>query len=126
MFLVEHELLTSSDTLSLHPVIVGLCCLVFCVVFFRLLFVLFIFSIILSVLLLLTSSDYPFLINFDLLAFISSSLSIQYRNFHWANTAKTYNADIFRIGPIPVTARSESARRFDNRKEKSREMSVVC
>ena len=37
--------------------------------------------------------------------------------------------DIFRIGPIPVspiTARSESARRFDNRKEKSREMSVVC
>jgi hypothetical protein len=35
------------------------------------------------------------------------------------------NTDIFRIGPIPVspiTARSESARRFDNRKEKSREI----
>jgi hypothetical protein len=35
--------------------------------------------------------------------------------------------DIFRIASIPVcpiTARSESARRFDNRKEKSREMSV--
>ena len=34
-----------------------------------------------------------------------------------------------RIGPIPVrpiTARSESGRRFDIRKEKSREMSVVC
>jgi hypothetical protein len=38
-------------------------------------------------------------------------------------------ADIFRIGPIPVrpiTARSGSARRFDNRKEQSREISVVC
>ena len=35
------------------------------------------------------------------------------------------NTDIFRIGPIPVspiTARSECARRFDNRKEKSREI----
>ena len=35
------------------------------------------------------------------------------------------NMDIFRIGPIPVspiTAISESARRFDNRKEKSREI----
>ena len=35
------------------------------------------------------------------------------------------NTDIFRIGPIPVspiTARSESARRFDNHKEKSREI----
>jgi hypothetical protein len=34
-------------------------------------------------------------------------------------------SNIFRIGPIPVnpiTARSESARRFDNRKEKSREI----
>ena len=33
------------------------------------------------------------------------------------------NPDIFRIGPIPVspiTARSESAKRFDNCKEKSR------
>ena len=28
------------------------------------------------------------LINFDLLAFIWSNLSIQYKNFHWANTAK--------------------------------------
>ena len=49
-------------------------------------------------------------------------MSIQYKNFHRANTANTYNADIFRIGPIPVspkTARSESTRRFDNRKEKS-------
>jgi hypothetical protein len=45
--------------------------------------------------------------------------SLQYKNFHWANT------DIFRIGPIPVspiTARSESTRRFDNCKEKSREI----
>jgi hypothetical protein len=29
------------------------------------------------------------LINFDLLAFIWSNMSIQYKNFHWANTAKT-------------------------------------
>ena len=52
-------------------------------------------------------------------------MSIQYKNFHWDNTAKTYNADIFRIGPIPVspkTARSESTRRFDNRKEKPLEI----
>jgi hypothetical protein len=38
---------------------------------------------------------------------------------------KQSNTDIFRIGPIsvgPITARSESARRFDNRKEKSREI----
>ena len=58
-------------------------------------------------------------INFYLLAFIWSNMSIQYRNFHRANT------DIFRIGSIPVspiTARSESIRRFDNRKEKSREI----
>jgi hypothetical protein len=35
------------------------------------------------------------------------------------------NTDIFRIGPIPVspiTTRSESARNFDNCKEKSREI----
>jgi len=35
------------------------------------------------------------------------------------------NTDIFRIGPIPVspiTARSEPARRFDIRKEKSRKI----
>jgi hypothetical protein len=35
------------------------------------------------------------------------------------------NTDIFRIGPIsvsPITARSESARRFDNHKEKSRDI----
>ena len=58
----------------------------------------------------------PAVINLDLLALILSNLSIQYTN-------------ISRIGPIPVrpiTARSESARRFDNGKEKSREMSVVC
>ena len=39
------------------------------------------------------------------------------------------NTDIFHIGPIPVspiTARSESARRFNIRKENPREMSVVC
>jgi hypothetical protein len=39
--------------------------------------------------------------------------------------ANQSNTDIFRIGPIPVspiTARSESARRFDNLKEKSREI----
>jgi hypothetical protein len=38
---------------------------------------------------------------------------------------KQFNTDIFRIGPIPVsliTARSESSRRFDNRKEKTREI----
>ena len=37
-----------------------------------------------------------------------------------------YNTDIFRIGPIPVspiTTSSESARHFDNCKEKSREIS---
>ena len=35
------------------------------------------------------------------------------------------NTDIFRIGPIPaspITARSESSRRFDNRKQKTREI----
>ena len=35
------------------------------------------------------------------------------------------NTDMFRIGPIlvnPITTRSESTRRFDNRKEKSREI----
>ena len=35
------------------------------------------------------------------------------------------NTDIYRIGPIPVspiTARSESSRRFDNCKEKSRDI----
>ena len=39
------------------------------------------------------------------------------------------NTDIFHIGPIPVspiTARSESARRFNIRKENPQEMSVVC
>ena len=44
---------------------------------------------------------------------------MQYRNFYWANT------DHFRIDPIPVspiTARSESARHFDNCNEKSREI----
>jgi hypothetical protein len=67
-------------------------------------------------------------IDFDLLAFIWSNLSIQYKNFHWAlghYSKNQSNTDIFRIGPIPVssiTARSESARRFDNRKEKSREI----
>ena len=38
---------------------------------------------------------------------------------------KQSNTDIFRIGPIPVspiTTRSESARHFDNCKEKSREI----
>ena len=38
------------------------------------------------------------------------------------------NTDIFRIGPIPVspiTARSESARHFDNCKEKSRDIGLV-
>ena len=35
------------------------------------------------------------------------------------------NTDIFRIAPIPdspITVRSESPRRFDNHKEKSREI----
>ena len=64
------------------------------------------------------------LINFDLLALIWSNLSFQYKNFHLANTEKNQsNTDILCIGPIPVspiTARSESARRFYSRKEKSR------
>ena len=37
------------------------------------------------------------LINFDLLAFISSNLSIQYKNLHWANTAKTSPIRIFSV-----------------------------
>ena len=37
------------------------------------------------------------LINFDLLAFIWSNLSIQYKNFHWANTAKTSPIRIFSV-----------------------------
>ena len=60
----------------------------------------------------------------------NKSKLINKKNFHLANTTKNQSyTDIFRIGPIPVhpiTARSESARRFDNRKEMSREMSVVC
>jgi hypothetical protein len=56
------------------------------------------------------------LINLDLVAFIWSNLSIQYKIFHWVNTAKTNPIRIFSVfGPIPVrpiTARSESARRF--------------
>jgi hypothetical protein len=155
------------------------------------------------------------LINLDLLSLILSNLSIQYKNFHWANTTKTspirvhgtqriwfiFSTILFEytqeesrhntvkvfggylsrsfltnrsekvcvhfhvtfcfcllfgmtcsfqlsessfrfvdkslgkfirifsiLAPIlvrPITARSESTRRFDNRKEKSREMSVV-
>jgi hypothetical protein len=69
------------------------------------------------------------LINLDLLSLILSNLSIQYKNFHWANTTKTSPIRIFsvlaQISVRPITARSESTRRFDNRKEKSREMSVV-
>jgi hypothetical protein len=41
----------------------------------------------------------PLLINFDLLAFIWSNLSIQYKNFHWANTAKTSPIRIFSYWP---------------------------
>ena len=37
------------------------------------------------------------LINFDLLDFIWSNLSIQYKNFHWANTAKTSPIRIFSV-----------------------------
>ena len=63
------------------------------------------------------------LINLDLLALILSNLSIQYKNFHWGQYDKNQSyTDIFRIGPTavrPITARSESTRRFDNRKEKS-------
>jgi hypothetical protein len=38
---------------------------------------------------------YTFKINFDLLAYIWSNLSIQYKNFHWVNTAKTSPIRIF-------------------------------
>jgi hypothetical protein len=37
------------------------------------------------------------LINFDWLAFIWSNLSIQYKNFHWANTAKTSPIRIYSL-----------------------------
>ena len=54
--------------------------------------------------------NFLFYYHFDLLAFI------------WFGKIQS-NMDIFRIDPIPVspiTARSESTRRFDNRKKKSR------
>jgi hypothetical protein len=54
----------------------------------------------------------------------ADSTTRTYKNFHLGQYGKNQsNTNIFRIGPIPVspiTARSESARRFDNRKEKSR------
>ena len=69
---------------------------------------------------------YVLLINFDLLAFIWSNLSIQYKKLSLGQCGKNQsNTDLFRIGPIPVspiTTRSESARHFDNCKEKSREI----
>jgi hypothetical protein len=37
------------------------------------------------------------LINFYLLAFIWSNLSIQYKNLHWDNTAKTSPIRIFSV-----------------------------
>ena len=72
------------------------------------------------------------LINFDLLVFIWSNQICQYNiklslSQYCKNQSNTY---IFRICPIPVspiTARLESAGRFDNRKEKSQDqMTVVC
>ena len=45
---------------------------------------------------------------------------MQYRNFHWANTAKISPIDPIPVSPI--TTRPESARHFDNCKEKSREI----
>ena len=47
--------------------------------------------------------DNHLLINLDLLALILSNLSIQYKNFHWANTTKTSPIRIF-----PVLARFRS------------------
>ena len=55
---------------------------------------------------------------------------IKYVNTIWKLSSGQYgknqsNTDIFRNGPIPVspiTARSKSARRFDNHKETSREI----
>ena len=44
-----------------------------------------------------TDKLYHILINFDLLAFIWSNLSIQYKNFHWTNTAKTSPIRIFSV-----------------------------
>ena len=49
-------------------------------------------------------------------------MSIQYKNFHWANTAKISPIRICPIPVSPITARSEPARRFDIRKEKSRKI----
>jgi hypothetical protein len=37
------------------------------------------------------------LINLDLLALILSNLSIQYKNFHWANTTKPSPIQIFSV-----------------------------
>ena len=37
------------------------------------------------------------LINLDLVALILSNLSIQYKNFHWANTIKTSPIRIFSV-----------------------------
>jgi hypothetical protein len=56
------------------------------------------------------------LINFDLLAFIWSNLSTQYKNVHWANTTKTSPIRIF-----SVLAQFQSVH-FDICKEKFREM----
>ena len=51
---------------------------------------------------------------------------MQYKNLHLGQYGKNQsNMDIFRIGPIPVspiTATLESARPFDNCKEKFREI----
>jgi hypothetical protein len=54
-----------------------------------------------------------------------SNLSIQYKTFIGQYGKNQSNTDIFRIVPIPVspiTTRSESARHFNNFKEKSREI----
>jgi len=45
-----------------------------------------------------TNANYYYLlINFDLLAFIWSNLSIQYKKNHWANTTKTSPIWIFSV-----------------------------
>jgi hypothetical protein len=59
-------------------------------------------------------------------AYIWSNLSIQYKKLSLGQYGRNQsNTDFFRIGSIqviPITATSESTRRFGNCKEKSREI----
>jgi hypothetical protein len=60
----------------------------------------------------------------QILWYVQSSW-VSYFSPYGCSNKNQSNTDIFRIGPIPVspiTTRSESARHFDNCKEKSREI----